>query len=151
MSSGFSHNKSAPNSPARNTRRAKDSDDEEDDDDDAEESEDDDAKWDNVMEALSIIERDSILSPMEVINILSQNPQLPLSVCYDYSKRMLRTIDGDIESTNSLVENMRAAVHRAEADVEALRQKVILVQIQTMRYITHSRTNTLFLTEEYFL
>lgn len=77
-----------------------------------------------MLEALSIIERDGILSPMEVINILSQNPQLPLGVCFDYSKRTLRSIDADIESTSALVENMRGAVLQAEADAEAIRKKV---------------------------
>ena len=89
MSAGGS---ASPASPARKsiTTATADSDDEDEDDD--KESVDGDEKWDDVAEALTIIERDSVLTPTEVINILSQNPQLPFSICYDYMRRTMQAV-----------------------------------------------------------
>jgi hypothetical protein len=130
-SAGTSALKSAPSSPVRKPLRGKDSDDE-DDDDEVDEEEDADSldgegKWDDVLEALSIIERDASLSPMEVINILAQNPQLPLSVCFDYTRRYLQATQSEAATTAGLVDNMRSVVSHAEDELEALKKKVWLL------------------------
>lgn len=57
----------------------------------------DDERWDDITEVLTLIEKESVLTPTQVIAILSQNPQLPLHIVSNY---ILKTIQ--VQSTQHL-------------------------------------------------
>lgn len=47
-------------------------------------------RWDSVIDVMDLIEKESILSPIQVISILSLNPQLPLQIAYNYMSKSLK-------------------------------------------------------------
>jgi hypothetical protein len=62
--------------------------------DDDDEEDDDEERWDHVVEVLSLIDKESVLTPMQVIPILSLNPNLPLHIISRFvKKRLLQTTE----------------------------------------------------------
>lgn len=70
-----------------------------------------------VKDVLTYIERDDILPPIIVIQTLSQNPCLTLSVIKDYIARKL-------EQESKLIEEDRKAVEKYQEDSSAMRKEI---------------------------
>ncbi|XP_021845729.1 vacuolar protein-sorting-associated protein 11 homolog [Spinacia oleracea] len=70
-----------------------------------------------VKEVLKYIERDDILPPIVVLQTLSQNPCLTLSVIKDYIARKL-------EQESKLIEEDRQAVDKYQEDTTAMRKEI---------------------------
>merc|ERR1711871_17603 len=76
------------------------------DDDD----EEDDGKYDDICECVNVLQKDALLSPVEIINILAKHPTLPLSVAFDFIKHTQRNLDEEISTLESSVEGMREVI-----------------------------------------
>ncbi|KMS98344.1 hypothetical protein BVRB_4g093580 [Beta vulgaris subsp. vulgaris] len=70
-----------------------------------------------VKEVLKYIERDDILPPIVVLQTLSQNPCLTLSVMKDYIARKL-------EQESKVIEEDRRAVEKYQEDTSAMRKEI---------------------------
>ncbi|KAF5453803.1 hypothetical protein F2P56_023522 [Juglans regia] len=70
-----------------------------------------------VKEVLTYIERDDILPPIIVLQMLSRNPCLTLSVIKDYIARKL-------EQESKLIEEDRRAIEKYQEDTSAMRKEV---------------------------
>ncbi|KAL2932889.1 Vacuolar protein-sorting-associated protein 11-like protein [Bienertia sinuspersici] len=70
-----------------------------------------------VKEVLTYIERDDILPPIVVLQTLSQNPCLTLSVIKDYIARKL-------EQESKLIDEDRRAVEKYQEDTSAMRKEI---------------------------
>lgn len=75
-----------------------------------EDSDDDDEKWDLICEVLSLIEKERILTPMQVVPILSLNPDLPLYIASRFLKKALFEACDDLAKVESDVSSMRMIV-----------------------------------------
>jgi hypothetical protein len=73
----------------------------------------DDNRWDAVMDVMDMIEKDNVLSPVQVLTILAGNPDLPLHVASNFIRKTLKDTTEDIS--------------QAEADV-----KVSLSNLETI-------------------
>jgi hypothetical protein len=116
-------------SPKKDPSRVKDSDDEEeeeDEDDEDEENDDDDddeeARWDNVCEALSIIEKEAVLSPIEILNILSSNPHLPVHVAFEFTQKQLHNLQDEVSGLTNNVHQMFKTIGYAEEDMKKIKR-----------------------------
>jgi hypothetical protein len=79
------------------------------------ESDDDDDRWDNISEVLDLIELQNVLTPMQVIAVLSKNPELPFSLVSSY---VTKTIS-DISSVCADLEHQTSSTQR---EIESLLQ-----------------------------
>jgi hypothetical protein len=61
------------------------------------EDEDEEERWDSVREVLRLVEVEDALSPMQIVSVVSQHPQLPLSVVAKYVGNALKSANDDIE------------------------------------------------------
>ena len=115
-------------SPKKDPSRVKDSDDEEEEgDEDEEENDDDDdddeeARWDNVCEALSIIEKEAVLSPIEILNILSSNPHLPVHVAFEFTQKQLHNLQDEVSGLTNNVHQMFETIGKAEEDMKKIKR-----------------------------
>lgn len=78
----------------------------------AEEQEDDESKWDAIMDLLDLIEKESILSPAQVLNILALNPRLPLRVVSQYINSSFRDMSDGLQGVE---EKMQDALKQLES------------------------------------
>ncbi|KAK1296896.1 hypothetical protein QJS10_CPB15g01584 [Acorus calamus] len=70
-----------------------------------------------VKEVLTYIERDDLLPPIVVVQILSRNPCLTLSVVKDYIARKL-------EEESKLIEDDRKAIEKYQEDTSTMRKEI---------------------------
>ena len=102
-----------------------DSDDDDVDDNASEESDDDDdEKWDLICEVLALIEKERILTPMQVIPILSMNTELPLHITSKFLKRNLEEACDDLTKLEHDVSTMRTIVQ------SVTQEKLVAKQLQ---------------------
>lgn len=87
-----------------------DSDDDDPSDEASESDEDDDEKWDLICEVLALIEKERILTPMQVVPILSMNTELPLHIVSRFIKRNLQEACEDLSKLEHDVSTMRTIV-----------------------------------------
>eukprot|EP00605_Chrysophyceae_sp_TOSAG23-4_P001966 GSChrysophyteH1.ASY1.ANO1.2177.1 assembled CDS len=67
--------------------------------------EDEDERWDAVSEVLRLIETEGVLSPMQIVHVVSQHPTLPLSVVSKYVERAIKVAYEDIEMLEQNVDS----------------------------------------------
>jgi hypothetical protein len=84
-------------------------------DSDSDSDEDDNERWDQIGEVLDLIEKQNVLTPTQVISVLSRNPELPFSLVAKY---VLQTIS-DISSECSELETQTQSTQR---EIEVLLQ-----------------------------
>lgn len=102
-----------------------DSDDDEPSDDASDGSdEDDDEKWDLICEVLALIEKERILTPMQVVPILSMNTELPLHIASRFIKRNLQEACDDLSKLEHDVGTMRTIVQ------SVTQEKLVTKQLQ---------------------
>lgn len=77
---------------------------------DSDEDEEEDEKWDPISEVLSLVERENILTPMQIIPILSENPNLPLHVVSRFIKKGLQNTSDEVLSLEHDVQHMRRII-----------------------------------------
>lgn len=106
----------------------RDSDDDDDDpsDEASDESdeEDDDERWDLICEVLALIEKERILTPMQVVPILSMNTELPLHIVSRFIKRNLQEACDDLSKLEHDVSTMRTIVN------SVTQEKLVAKQLQ---------------------
>lgn len=106
----------------------RDSDDDDDDpmEDVSEESDDDDddEKWDLICEVLALIEKERILTPMQVVPILSMNTELPLHIVSRFIKRNLQESCDELSKLEHDVSTMRTIVQ------SVTQEKLVAKQLQ---------------------
>jgi hypothetical protein len=94
-----------------------------DNDDDSDDSDDsDDEKWDLICEVLSLIEKERILTPMQVVPILSVNPDLPLHIVSRFIKKSLHEACDDLSKLEHDVSTMRTIVQSVTQEKAVARQ-----------------------------
>eukprot|EP01034_Spumella_vulgaris_P026929 gene26929-33580_t len=131
---------------AKGVSRSRDSDDsdgerhsdseEDDDEEDEEEEEDEERRWDSVREVMDLIERESILSPIQVISILAIHPQLPLQIAASFISQTLSDLTKDIDHCENQVRgallNLEGINQSAEAQHQAKLAKAIKAQEKSL-------------------
>jgi hypothetical protein len=100
--------------------RGKQDDDEEEDRD--EYASDDDERWDLISEVLTLVEKENVLTPMQIIPILSENPDLPLHIASRFLKRTLRDTSEDLINLEREVSHMKRIVQGVIQEGIAARQ-----------------------------
>ena len=65
--------------------------------------------------ALAFIDKEGVLSPMEILHILSSNTSLPLHVSAKYLKKIIQGVQEEVSSLDRSVMEMRVVVAEAEA------------------------------------
>jgi hypothetical protein len=77
--------------------------------------EDEDERWDSVREVLRLIEAEDALSPMQIVSVCAQHPQLPLSLIGRYIEKSFKetvddieTLEGNLASTAKTLENLQS-------------------------------------------
>jgi len=85
---------------------------------------DNDDKWDSIIEVLGLIEKENILSPMNIITILGKNPELPLFVASKYLKQAINLTEDDIGQLEEDVAAMKNIVESLSLEDSAQRQLV---------------------------
>ena len=85
---------------------------------------DNDDKWDSIIEVLGLIEKENILSPMNIITILGKNPELPLFVASKYLKQAINLTEDDIGQLEEDVAAMKNTVESLSLEDSAQRQLV---------------------------
>jgi len=88
--------------------------------DDAEEA-GDCHKW--IMDVLNNIEREKLLPPLLVVQILSQNDKTPLAVVKDYITRRLKEERTLIEGDQALINELRVETEQMRSDIHKLQTK----------------------------
>ncbi|CAN0163258.1 unnamed protein product, partial [Ectocarpus sp. 8 AP-2014] len=81
-------------------------------------------RWDDVRELLALIERDQVLSPLQVVSILSQNSQLPLWVTRDFLPRYLSTSAAAAATDAAAASELRESTNKMRAEIQGLRATV---------------------------
>ncbi|CAM9660205.1 unnamed protein product [Pylaiella littoralis] len=81
-------------------------------------------RWDDVRELLALIERDQVLSPLRVVSILSQNPQLPLWVTRGFLPRYLTKSAAAAASDALAASELRESTEKMRAEIQGLRATV---------------------------
>ncbi|KAM3575512.1 hypothetical protein VYU27_002617 [Nannochloropsis oceanica] len=112
----------------------KESDDEEvedDEDEDEEVSEDEEAVWDDVMRVLQMVEREHVLPPHLVIDMLSQHANLPLFVVRPFLTRLLKEAYSDVHTSQQKINSLRKSTTEKRAEVKDLRSTARLFQTTT--------------------
>lgn len=96
---------------------------------------DDEAKWDVIKDLVDLIEKDGILSPMQVLSILSLNPDLPLHVVADYVQLAFQELS---ETTSAIEMDVKEAKRRLDqvthttfAELEMKKRQSVLKREQT--------------------
>jgi hypothetical protein len=79
-------------------------------------------KWDSIIEVLGLIEKENILSPMNIISILGKNPDLPLTVASKFLRQTIKSTADDIEQLEGDVTTMKNSVDSLSQEDSALRQ-----------------------------
>jgi vacuolar protein sorting-associated protein 11 len=92
-------------------------------DDDDEEEEEEDEKWDAISEVLALVEKEDILTPMQIIPILSENPNLPLHVVSRFIKKGLQNTSAEVLALEHDVQHMRHLVQSIVQERVARRQQ----------------------------
>ena len=75
-----------------------------------EDEEEEEERYDAVAEVLSLVEAEGTLSPMQVVHILSQHPELPLSVAHTYINKALSQEIDSIETLEGNVSGMAKTI-----------------------------------------
>jgi hypothetical protein len=94
----------------------------EEEDDREEGAYDDDERWDLISEVLTLVERENVLTPMQIIPILSENPDLPLHIASKFLKRTLRETSEDLDGLEREVSHMKRIVQGVIQEGIAARQ-----------------------------
>ncbi len=72
---------------------------------------DDDEKWENVTKVLDIIiEKDTVLAPMQILSVLAMNKDLPLHIISSYMKSTLLECNNTISKLETSVRSMRNTI-----------------------------------------
>ncbi|CAN0541913.1 unnamed protein product, partial [Ectocarpus sp. 12 AP-2014] len=74
----------------------------------------------DVRELLALIERDQVLSPLQVVSILSQNSQLPLWVTRDFLPRYLSTSAAAAAADAAAASELRESTNKMRAEIQGL-------------------------------
>ena len=78
-------------------------------------------RW--IMDVLNNIEREKLLPPLLVVQILSQNDQTPLAVVKDYITRRLKEERELIEEDQKLINELRVETEQMRDDIHTLQTK----------------------------
>ncbi|CBN79204.1 conserved unknown protein [Ectocarpus siliculosus] len=92
--------------------------------DDGEGAGGEEGRWDDVRELLALMERDQVLSPLQVVSILSQNSQLPLWVTRDFLPRYLSTSAAAAAADAAAASELRESTNKMRAEIQGLRATV---------------------------
>lgn len=90
---------------------------------------DDDERWDLINEVLILVERENILTPMQIIPILSENPELPLYIASRFIKRTLKETSDDLITLEREVSHMKRIVQGVIQEGIAARQHKLNQQV----------------------
>jgi vacuolar protein sorting-associated protein 11 len=112
------------NHPSQSHHVHRDSDDEDLSDDSDDSDDNDDEKWDLICEVLALIEKERILTPMQVVPILSLNAELPLHIVSRFIKRNLQEACDDLSKLEHDVSTMRTIVQ------SVTQEKLVAKQLQ---------------------
>ena len=78
--------------------------------DDDEDEDDDDERWSNVIEILTLIESENILSVSQVVSILARNPDLPYSIISKYINKTIVETTDELQTLEKDIGSMRRVV-----------------------------------------
>lgn len=83
--------------------------------DDDGDSDDEYARWDPVIEVMDMLEKEAVLSPAQVLSILSLNPELPLHIASSFILKSIREVSEEVEQLEDDVKvasnNLRSIAH----------------------------------------
>jgi hypothetical protein len=95
---------------------------------------DDDPKWDVVKDLVDLIEKDGILSPIQVLSILSLNPDMPLHVVANYVQTTFSELSDSVLSIEMDVKEAKRKLdqvtHTSVAEIEMKKQQSALKKEQ---------------------
>lgn len=101
---------------------------------DREGNDDDDPKWDVVKDLVDLIEKDGILSPIQVLSILSLNPDMPLHVVANYVQTTFSELSDSVLSIEMDVKEAKRKLdqvtHTSVAEIEMKKQQSALKKEQ---------------------
>lgn len=103
---------------------------------DTEENDDDDneAKWDLIKDLVDLIEKEGILSPIQVLSILSLNPELPLHVVADFVQNTFQELSESVQSIDMDVKEAKRKLdqvtHVSVAELEMKKRQSLLKKEQ---------------------
>jgi hypothetical protein len=107
------------------TREHRDSDDDDDASEHAsDESDEDEERWDLICEVLALIEKERVLTPMQVMPILSLNTELPLHIASKFIKRNMQESCDELSKLEHDVATMRTIVQ------SVTQEKLVAKQLQ---------------------
>lgn len=69
-----------------------------------------------------------VLPPLQVIDILSRNDNLPLLVVRDYLSRLLKEAYADVSASQAKIDGLRQSTSEMRAEVDALRSTARVFQ-----------------------
>jgi hypothetical protein len=94
-------------------------------------------RWDSVIDVLDLIDKEAILTPAQVLAILSINPDLPLYVVSDYVSNTFKELQNsivEIESgVSSAATNLQSVTFSAQAENEIQNLRAKRVQDRAQR------------------
>mmetsp|Transcript_11655 Transcript_11655/g.17666 ORF Transcript_11655/g.17666 Transcript_11655/m.17666 type:complete len:1045 (+) Transcript_11655:67-3201(+) len=85
-------------------------------------SEEEDERWDLISEVLTLVEREQVLTPMQIIPILSENPNLPLRIAARFIRRSMQETSEELEKLEEDVAHMKHIVQGVVQEGVAARQ-----------------------------
>jgi vacuolar protein sorting-associated protein 11 len=86
------------------------------------EDEDEDERWDLISEVLTLVEKEGVLTPMQILPILSENPNLPLRIASRFIKRCLKQTTDELSTLEQDVSHMKHLVQGVIQEGIAARQ-----------------------------
>ena len=125
---------SLPSSSEGKRRGKKESDSEEEEEEEEsseEEEEEEEEVWDDVVRVLQMVEREQVLPPHLVIDIMSKNEHIPLFVVRSYIARLLKEASVDVNASQAKIDSLRKSTTEKRAEVEDLRSTARLFQTTT--------------------
>jgi vacuolar protein sorting-associated protein 11 len=90
------------------------------DGDDDDEDEDEDV-WEDTIRVLQMIEKEQVLPPLMVIDILSRNDDIPLFVVKEYVSKLLKEAYADVNGSQSRIDSLKQSTAEMRAEVDSLK------------------------------
>lgn len=95
----------------------------------------------DITRVLNRIERDDLLPPIAVIDILSSNPRLQLKTVRDYILRMLRKDYTEIEKHQAEIKSLGDKVKKNKDDIRELQTSAVVFQSNKCAACNHQLDN----------
>mmetsp|Transcript_12125 Transcript_12125/g.15869 ORF Transcript_12125/g.15869 Transcript_12125/m.15869 type:complete len:945 (+) Transcript_12125:71-2905(+) len=83
--------------------------------------------WNDIKELLSLIERDQILEPIEVLQVLSKYPHVPLSVIKSYIIKTVVETNQEVDEMQLETKDLKQSTNIMKLEIQSLRSHSQLV------------------------